>query len=131
MTKYALEGELNLPQEWTAVGRVQRLTIFPVKSLAHVDVKSFEAGIFAAEHGQMVDRQFVVMDKKNKLATSRKYPNMSLIQPEIVDSNLILRYQGMEDITVKVPTVNSKDSVKDLDIFGDICQGYVFKIPML
>jgi len=106
------------------VGEVSKLYIFPVKSLAHVEVESFTTGCFAAESGAMVDRQFMVVDKKDKFTTSRKFPNMSLIQPEVTDSHLTLKYQGMEDISVKIPDLKSLEGCKDFKVFNDTCKGF-------
>lgn len=123
VAKSALQGDLSVPSKWRAVGEVSKLNIFPVKSLAHVEVDNFDTGPFAAESGSMVDRQFVVLDKKDKFTTSRKYPTMSLIEPEVTQTQLTLRYQGMEDISVKIPGVKSLEGCTEFEIFGDFCKG--------
>jgi hypothetical protein len=64
VAKFALQGDLSMPTEWKAVGEVSKLNIFPVKSLAHVEVDNFNTGRFAAESGPMVDRQFMVWTRR-------------------------------------------------------------------
>jgi len=122
--KYTLQGNFDIPSKWKTIGKVKSLNIFPVKSLAHVEVDSYNTGKFGAELGPLVDRQFVVLDKKDKFVSSRKYPNMSLIQPEVTAENLTLKYPGMDDICVKIPDAKTLDGCQELDIFGDFCRGY-------
>jgi len=121
--KTALQGDLTIPTKWSVVGQVRNLNIFPVKSLAHVEVDSFKTGVFGAESGHMVDRQFMVLDKKNKLTTSRKFPHMSLIQPELTQTELILKYPGVEDIAITIPSDKSLEGGLEFEIFGDSCKG--------
>jgi len=123
VAKSALEGDLTMPMEWRVVGQVSKLNIFPVKSLAHIEVDSFKTGTFAGESGPMVDRQFVVLDNKDKIATARKFPSMCLIQPEVTQSHLVLKYPGMNDISVSIPAVKSLDGGQEFEIFGDHCKG--------
>eukprot|EP00091_Calanus_sinicus_P006439 TRINITY_DN17081_c0_g1_i1.p2 TRINITY_DN17081_c0_g1~~TRINITY_DN17081_c0_g1_i1.p2 ORF type:complete len:117 (+),score=48.97 TRINITY_DN17081_c0_g1_i1:48-353(+) len=75
VAKSALQGDLTMPSQWRAVGEVSKLNIFPVKSLAHVEVDNFDPGTFGAESGSMVDRQFVVLDKKDKVYNIQEVPN--------------------------------------------------------
>jgi len=124
VAKSALQGDLSMPTKWKAVGEVSKLYIFPVKSLAHVNVESFKTATFAAESGSMVDRQFMVVDNKDKFTTSRKFPSMSLIQPEVTKTHLTLKYQGMEDISIKIPDVKTLEGCKKYEIFGDPCKGF-------
>ena len=59
-----------MPTDWVEVGRVSRLFLYPVKSLHSVQVESFTAGRHAAESGHMVDRQFMLVDRKDKVGPS-------------------------------------------------------------
>ena len=59
-----------MPTDWVEVGRVSRLFLYPVKSLHSVQVESFTAGRHAAESGHMVDRQFMLVDRNNKVVYS-------------------------------------------------------------
>ena len=59
-----------MPDEWKQVGRVSRLFLYPVKSLHSVEVESFTAGQHAAESRHMVDRQFMLVDRKDKVGPS-------------------------------------------------------------
>ena len=124
--KSALQGDLSQPREWREVGEVQQLYLYPVKSLSCVPVNSFTTGPWAAESGDMVDRQLIVLDKKGKMATARKWPNMTLVEPSLERGALTLKYPGSEDITVQLPAEGSKigegEGVK-LDVFGEPCEG--------
>ena len=101
--KSALEGDLSQPREWREVGEVQQLYLYPVKSLSSVPVNSFTTGPWAAESGDMVDRQLIVLDKKGKPAQAKQWPHMTLIEPRLDDGRLTLIYPGMEDITIRLP----------------------------
>jgi len=122
-TQYAIQGELSLPTKWKVVGEVTKLYVFPVKSLAHIEVQQFFTGHFAAEAGLNVDRQFMVVDKRDKLTTSRTFPVMSLIQPEISETHLSLHFQGMESISIEIPVTNALEECKQYEVFGDKCRG--------
>ena len=101
--KSALQGDLSQPREWREVGEVQQLYLYPVKSLSCVPVNSFTTGPWAAESGDMVDRQLIVLDKKGKPARAKQWPHMTLIEPRLDDGWLTLIYPGMEDITIRLP----------------------------
>ena len=60
---------------------MEKLYIYPVKSLAGHELNSFQTGKFAAENVHLVDRQFCVVNTVNgNIMSSRRYPVMSLIK---------------------------------------------------
>eukprot|EP00088_Acartia_fossae_P071740 TRINITY_DN992_c0_g1_i4.p1 TRINITY_DN992_c0_g1~~TRINITY_DN992_c0_g1_i4.p1 ORF type:complete len:322 (+),score=66.12 TRINITY_DN992_c0_g1_i4:48-1013(+) len=119
----ALRTDLNPPQDtdWVSVGRVEKLYLYPVKSLAHIEVTSMDLAQFGGYLGNIRDRQFMVTDLKGKFVTSRRYPNMSLIQPKLEgDDKIILSYPGKPDIQVKI---NPEGETNTCEVWGDGCQG--------
>ena len=121
----ALQGDLSQPQDWQQVGQVSKLYIYPVKSLANVPVENFTTGPWAAEIGAMVDRQLMVLDRKDKMVTARKYPHMTLVQPLVQRASLTLSYPGMQSVTVNLPDTDSLGAGNyiTVDVFGDLCHG--------
>ena len=123
--KSALKGDLSQPREWREVGEVQQLYLYPVKSLSCVPVNSFTTGPWAAESGEMVDRQLIVLDRKGKPAQAEQWPHMTLIMPRLENGWLTLTYPGMEDITVQLPdTLTMKAwGGRAVKVGGDPCRG--------
>ena len=77
----ALQGDTAHLGDWEEVGEVEKLYIYPVKSLAGHELDSFRTGKFAAENVHLVDRQFCVVNTANgNIMSSRRYPVMSLIK---------------------------------------------------
>merc|ERR1719232_322074 len=122
MVKYTLDGDLKVPETWRPVGKVKKLFIYPVKSCKGLMVDSFLTGKHAAESEGLVDRQFMIVEKKNTMLTARKYPNMVLIEVNVKDCFLTLSYPGMEDVSVKVPEITDVTNMPT-DVFGEKCEG--------
>ena len=118
----ALRGDLDMPSSWREVGEVTKLYIYPVKSLAHVPVEQFSVQPYGAQDKLMVDRQFMVVDKKGKMITARKYPHMSLVVPMVSQTHLVLSYPGMEEVKVEIPR-DGAVAGKACDVWGEQCVG--------
>ena len=116
-------GSLNQPTTWRRVGSVSGLYIYPVKSCAGVSVSSFTTARHAAETAGMVDRQLMIVDKKNKLMTARVYPHMVLIGVSVSDGRLRLTYPGMSELTVILPT-DTVTCVHRYAVFSEAVSGY-------
>jgi len=84
----ALRGDISAPNAWKNVGIVSKLYIYPLKSAGFIPVHEMEAGITAGFSGFMTDRQFMVTDMTGKMITSRRYPNMVLIKPEVTEKEI-------------------------------------------
>jgi len=119
----ALQGDLTRPQQWEEVGKVHQLYIYPVKSLGCVPVNHFTTGPWAPESESLVDRQLMVLDGKGKMVTARKYPHMTLVEPQVISDQLTLKYPGMPEVTVQLPKVSEAGKEVALDVFGEACRG--------
>jgi uncharacterized protein YcbX len=51
---------------------VERLYLYPVKSLAPVVVPQLGVNLHAGSWGRLVDRQFMVADARDKMVTARR-----------------------------------------------------------
>ena len=54
------------------VGRVERLYLYPVKSLAAVSVPQLAVGQHAGSWHNLIDREFIIVDAKGKMITARR-----------------------------------------------------------
>jgi len=117
----ALRGDLSMPSTWQQVGKVAKLYIYPIKSLANVQVGKFEVKANGAENNWTIDRQFMVVDRKGKMVTARKFPHMSMVVPMVTKEHLVLSYPGMEEIKVKIPRENG--NAESCEVWGEKCTG--------
>merc|ERR1712013_511686 len=73
--------ESKVESTWQKVGKVAKLYIYPIKSLANVQVEKFDVKANGAEDNWTIDKQFMVVDRKGKMVTARKFPHMSTVVP--------------------------------------------------
>jgi len=128
LKKSAIVEDPVVPLQWQEVGQVDQLYVYPVKSFSPVAVPSISTGENAARAKDMVDRQFIVLDRKGKQATGRRWPHMTLVKPEVLGRTLTLAYPGMDSIDVALPQteggdVDSEGKLVKVDVFGDLCKG--------
>ena len=127
----ALRGDLSLPgcEGWREVGLVSSLHIYPVKSMAGQSVETFTVSQAGAEVGGVRDRQLMVVDRKGKMVTARRYPHMVLIRPTITTSHLTLSYPGVEDISLALPDLSG--AVVRVSVWGEECRGVECSQPQV
>lgn len=86
---------------------VQALWVYPVKSLAGIQVQSFELDDF----GPAGDRRWMIIDDDRHFVTQRKYPELARIKTSFVDGRVIVDIPGegrfplistVEDVRVQV-----------------------------
>ena len=121
----ALRGDLKMPTGWRQIGRVASLYMYPVKSLAALSVQRVIVGQHGPETTHYTDRQFMVVDRKGKMITARRYPHMLLMRPTVSpEDTLTLEYPGMEPITVKTASEDhEEDKVVKCEVWGEECEG--------
>lgn len=61
-------------------GNVIKLIIYPIKSLAGIEVDQLEVHYSGVRHGPLYDRAFVLLNSANKIVTQRTKPKLSLIK---------------------------------------------------
>ena len=119
----ALRGDLSLPgpEGWQEVGRVGGLHLYPVKSMAGQAVETFTVCQTGGEAGGVRDRQLMVVDRKGKMVTARRYPHMVLIRPRLTSSQLTLSYPGVEDVSLALPDL--RGAAVSVSVWGEECRG--------
>jgi len=65
LKKSAIVEDPVVPLQWQEVGQVDQLYVYPVKSFSPVAVPSISTGENAARAKDMVDRQFIVLDRSH------------------------------------------------------------------
>ena len=124
ISQAALSGDLSMSSTWQQVGQVTKLYIYHVKFLAHVEVDQFSVKPSSAQDKIMVDRQFMVVDKRGKMITARRYPNMSLVVPTVSQTQLVLSYPGIEEVKVDIPRhVIVVVPRHECEAWGESCDG--------
>ena len=96
--------------------KLSRLFVYPVKSLAGIELTEAEVDAF----GIVNDRRWLVVDENGEFFTQRDYPRMALIQPRVVDGGLRLSTPGMSVLNVEVPT----GCERTVRIWDDVVSAY-------
>lgn len=96
---------------------VSNLSIYPVKSCRGTSQNSARVEAFGLEN----DRRWMVVDENGVMLTQRKISKMCLIQPEVIETGLVLKTSDMDNLFVETPLSNKKVSVK---VWSDECQAY-------
>jgi uncharacterized protein YcbX len=84
--------------------KLSRLFLYPVKSLAGVELQSAQLDDF----GLASDRRWMLVDAHGMALTQRDRPRMALIQPTLIDRQLRLDAPGMPSQLVGDPTGTSR-----------------------
>lgn len=96
---------------------IASLTLYPVKSLAGVQVTSVEV----TPKGLLGDREWMVIKPNGKMLTQRQAPKMVMVQPRIDGRALTLHHATLGTINVSEPDSSVKVTVK---VHGDECEGH-------
>jgi len=95
---------------------VSELAIYPVKSLRQIPLPKATVGPF----GLISDRRWMVVDNKGNMITQRQQPRMCLIQPTLLEGNLLLTAESMDELIL---TPASQQQIRQVKIWGDTCNG--------
>jgi MOSC domain-containing protein len=84
--------------------KLSRLFVYPVKSLAGVELTEAEVDEFGIAH----DRRWLVIDDRGESITQRADSRLALIRPSVTAHGLQLRAPGMSQIEFDVPEGGSR-----------------------
>lgn len=110
------------PTKWRHVGTLDEINIYPVKSLARIELDSAKCQNLGVQLKELdyVDRRFMLVDTDRKLVTARTYPKMVKIEPHISGNRLILIVSGMNDLEINFDFIKTGKLVKadlwDMDV---------------
>ena len=83
------------------------LHIYPVKSFKGLVSASIEVGA----KGPFLDRRWVVVDKEGRFVTQRSYPEMALIETELLENCLVLRAPTQKSFFLPIGQIGAKTEV--------------------
>ena len=92
--------------------KIEKLFIYPVKSLAGFAVKSAKLTAFGLEN----DRRYVIIDENNQFLSQRTLPIMATIKTSFAKNQLVLSHN---DSSIKVPATCEYGSTKKVKIWQD------------
>ena len=102
-------------------GTIDSLYIYPIKSCAGIAVQ--EARITST--GLQWDRAFLVTDPGGDFITQREQTRMALIQPTLVDDDvMLLDAPGMPQLRVPLAVVGAGQASKSVRVWNDVCQAF-------
>lgn len=99
------------------MGEIIDLNCFPVKSCAPVKRNSLECHVLGFQHETIFDRCFVV-SRNNKQATALTYPKMLLIQPKVLDNQLILSAPGKSDFALDLSELKKRSADQEVQLWA-------------
>lgn len=94
--------------------KVSGLTIYPVKSLAHIELNSSLIDSFGLSN----DRRWMLIDQQNRYITQRQHARMCLIKTTLDAEQLTLNAPGMPDIVITIP---SNPVLRQVTVWNDQC----------
>jgi len=98
--------------------RLSTITIYPVKSLAGISLESSRL----ESTGLNYDRRWMVVSAEGRFITQRSHPQMALIQPKIIDEQLILTHARQADHFVPRMMDNHSRSTMTVQVWQDNVQ---------
>ena len=87
---------------------VAGLYVYPIKSCAGVAVSE----VVLTETGLDLDRAWMVVDSHGEFISQREYPRLALVQPQLRQSDLVLRAPGMLALHLQIDTVQAPMRVR-------------------
>ena len=95
--------------------RLSAITIFPVKSLAGINLSSCAV----TRTGLQYDRKWMLVDETGNFLSQRKLPRMALIKTAITENHLILSAPGKDDLYL--PLAPTDGELTSCIVWEDLC----------
>ncbi|KAI6238642.1 MOSC domain-containing protein [Aphelenchoides fujianensis] len=99
---------------WTAAGRVERLCVYPVKSCKGILTDWLDCELRGVRSGERVDREFLLVDEAhgNALVSARQCPRLVLVEVQVADGRLELRFPTGRRVLVDLAEVERRRDVR-------------------
>lgn len=94
---------------------LSQINIYPVKSLGGILLQTSQVEV----RGLKYDRRWMIVDENNRFITQRKYPQMSLLQPEIKESLLIINHKQNKIAPLSISLSPSNEEEINVQIWKD------------
>ncbi|UAA37948.1 MOSC N-terminal beta barrel domain-containing protein [Paraneptunicella aestuarii] len=115
---------MSIPKQgFPMYASINRLCIYPVKSLKGIEVQQAKC----LPTGLEFDREWVVVDHKNRFMTQRQLPKMATIETHISNDSLVLSHSEHGAIHVPLntpPWQDPKADTREIIVWKDKCQAF-------
>ena len=74
------------------------------------------------DRGFIHDRRWMLIDSDNRFLTQREFPQMSLLQVQIVDDGLIVQHKTHTNEKVQIPTAADTNQQLTVEIWSNKCK---------
>jgi uncharacterized protein YcbX len=98
--------------------QVNRLFIYPIKSLGGVEVTSARV----SDRGFVYDRRWMLVDNNNRFLSQREFAHMALLKVSIGENGLLVRHSISRKQTA-IPFNPQTDEYDEFVIWDDTCMG--------
>ncbi|XP_028160157.1 mitochondrial amidoxime reducing component 2-like [Ostrinia furnacalis] len=115
---YQHQSQSRIPEQWTQVGTLKDIYVYPVKSCQPVKIDQVECTILGLKTGWLRDRVLMVIDDANNFITARAFPELYLVKPTINNSVLTLSRDGADSIDVDLAEVIANQKSKTATVWG-------------
>ncbi|KAG8177672.1 hypothetical protein JTE90_012449 [Oedothorax gibbosus] len=111
----------KLHPSYVKVGTISRLFFHPVKSLKAIEVKSGKCTKIGLEVNGVLERSFLLVDKKGCKLYVNEVPTMILLTPRIDRKTLVISTPSGEELKVKIKhEISAEDKIIDICIEGKV-----------
>ena len=100
--------------------RLSEIWIYPIKSLGGISVTSSLVTKRGLEH----DRRWMLVDEDGRFLTQRKFPEMALLQVEIIENGLNVYHKLKRDRTLKIAFDAKPLESLNVQVWDDECDAY-------
>lgn len=97
--------------------KISSIYIYPVKSLAGIQVESAIVQAAGLEH----DRRCMIVDEKGMFRTQRDLPALATLAPSITGGSLELRAPGGSSFKVALNDPSRAKEMTEVEVWGDRC----------
>jgi len=104
--------------------RIVKLIVYPIKSLAGIEVDDIQIGFTGSRYGIFHDRSFILLNEHNNIVTQRTKPKLSLIKPSLYGEQIWLDAPGLETLKIDYkPNNNDFHATVDFKVWGQDVKG--------
>ncbi|CAI4227527.1 unnamed protein product [Auanema sp. JU1783] len=103
------------------IGIVKELYIYPIKSCKGKSVFSLYCGPKGTKHGEIQDRYFQVIEgDTGRFYTARKHPTLVLVDANIENGKLIVKFPQGNEVSVDLESVKSRRDVRKTTLHANL-----------
>jgi len=97
---------------------VSELYIYPIKSLGGIALSSATL----SDRGFQYDRRWMLVDENNCFFTQREFPEMALLQVEVMHAGLRVYHKNNIDSSIIIPFISETNETATVKIWSNECE---------